>query len=171
VATPTWVDPQTAHNPTTGNSIPAAWGDQVRDNGVFSHTSPGAKVARTSNQSGVSTSTFTAVSWSLAQRDTDTMWSGGSPTRVTSKFSGWYDCKGYGYYTASGGTLCQLAFRVNGATYYAALGNDGSIQPALNLSDLIYLAATDYVELMFWQNSGGSMTIAEATMAVTWAGA
>lgn len=172
MATPSWVDPQTAHNPAAGVSIPYSWGDQVRDDLVFSRTGPGAKVKMTSTQTGVAASTFTAVTWHSSTRDTDTMWSGGSPTRITSKFSGWYHCVGYGNFTTSNGAKHQLSFRTGGSTYWASNDYVGTIGPYMNCTDLIYLAVNDYVEMMLWHNHSSALIFAaNSTMSVTWAGA
>ena len=38
-----YVDPQTVHNPTTGTSPPASWGDTVRDNQQYFSTPPSVK--------------------------------------------------------------------------------------------------------------------------------
>ena len=76
-----YVDPNTVHNPTTGNVIPASWGDTVRDCLEFLIDPPTCSVSNSAVQS-LATNTLTDLTANTEQFDNDSMHSGSS-ARIT----------------------------------------------------------------------------------------
>jgi hypothetical protein len=94
MTTPPYVDPQDVHNPATGASPPAAWGDTVRDGLEFCAKRPGVVLDRTTTQSIANGTTLVPIAFGsgTTQRDTDDFHSEtASNTRVVipTGFGGW----------------------------------------------------------------------------------
>lgn len=164
-----FVDPQSLHNPATGTSPPASWGDAVRDGLVFCATPPSCRANRTTNLS-VASSTTTYVAFDAADSwDTDSFHSTSTnPTRLTvpaglaGKFliiaslewpdhsTGWRD-------------MIVLA---NGVSTLAASRSAGTPYPISQLTTIEQLAAGDYLELAVWQNSGATLLAPNARLTI-----
>jgi len=126
----------------------------------------GAMVTRTSFTSGP-TSTNIAVSWNTEVRDDANFWaSTPNPTRLTIATAGWYTV------TASinwdnpttGGRF--LYVRLNGSTIIAEQATNGMADLRQNIAVTRYFAASDYVEIVFFQNSGGTIDLDSAMASI-----
>jgi hypothetical protein len=159
-----YVDPQTVHNPTTGGSPPASWGDTVRDNQQLFSTPPSVKAVRTAVLS-VANNTSTALTFNAADEwDTDSFHStttNSSRITVPAGLGGTYHIIGFSNYAAAGTTKCLTILRKNGVTdllFQSQLSLSGG---ACNLAlpILTKLAAADYIELYVLQTTGGALDV------------
>lgn len=125
----------------------------------------GAALFRTTTQS-INSAAFTAISFDSEEYDTDGYHEGvTNPTRLTVPATGVYLVTGsFGWSTASA-TGSQILIRSNGTNYLSNsaiptghVSNAGS----MTTSRIVALSATDYVELIAWQNSGGALLVQTA---------
>jgi hypothetical protein len=173
VTTP-YVDPQTIHNPATGTSPPASWGDSVRDGLEFCAKRPGVVLDRSASQSIANNSNVAiAFGTGTTLRDSDAWHSESTNnTRVTigTGFSGWYRCDAFVRFATNGTGHRDVFVRVNGSTTVAhsvAKVAPITAQDAFaSTSCLVQLVAGDYVELVVLQTSGGALNATRATFAV-----
>ena len=81
-------------------------------------------------------------------------------SRFTIPFNGhWYCCGMLRWPDSSGGTK-RIGLRVNGTTFYGIQSNrvGDAVNQYLTVGGTILMNAGDYVELVGWQNSGGSVS-------------
>ncbi len=159
--TTAYTDPQSVHNPTAGSAIPATWGDTVRNDLEFLIKPPMCKVHQTTAQTGLTFPTATATEdW-----DTDSFHSGSTnPSRLTipTGLGGRYVINGQIVWDTNATGNRSVIIRKGGGTYlngqstYVANAN-GTAMQAEAIADL---AADEYVELLAFQNSGGSRDLA-----------
>ena len=109
----------------------------------------------------ISNNTTTALSWDGEDYDTDTMWEGViNPTRITCKTAGKYLITGSIRYTTSPTTgIPSVKLRLNGTTEFV-LQEDSTpvVRVGKQVTTIKELAVNDYVELLVYQNNGGSLT-------------
>ena len=160
-----YVDPQTVHNPTTGGSPPASWGDTVRDNQQLFSTPPSVKAVRTAVQS-LAHNSYTALAFNAADAwDTDAFHSTTSNnTRVTipSGLGGKYHLIASVTFAAGADSTRLVQIRLNGATVIGLLqATNGVAVGAFGASvPIMYqLAAGDYVEVICYQDSTAALNI------------
>lgn len=164
-----YVDPQTVHNPATGTSPPASWGDTVRDDLEFLARTPGCVVARTATQS-IADNTGTDILFTAADlRDTDAYHSTVTNTDqvvVPTGLGGWYAVSAQVDWAASSAGRRQVIVTVNGTGVIA--GRYPPVNAGVaneTVSGEVLLAANDIVRLNVAQTSGGALT-ATARMSV-----
>ena len=159
-----YIDPQTVHNPTTGGSPPASWGDTVRDNQQLFSTPPSVKAVRTAVQS-LATSTFSALAFTAADEwDTDSFHSTTvNNTRITvpTGLGGIYHMIGNLTYDLGTASQRYFSIKLNGSPDLAAsnintVGTNGHVN---TVSVMYRLAAGDYIELSCFQSSGVALNI------------
>jgi len=125
--------------------------------------------------------TWTAVALSLEDFDTDGLHSTASNTsRMTAPVAGKYAFNGYVLFPGSidGHVTRKLAVTKNGASPsnagniygYAEVPNVGTTSVVLTVSGLVSLAATDYIQMMAYQDSTGARTTTDASFAVHYVG-
>lgn len=114
---------------------------------------------RTSAQS-IANTTHTPIVWEVSDHDPLSMCVAGTPTRVTVpeagtymvigqvQWAGWYNRNIVGIWVNGAGTTRGWRSEVSGSAF-----------PLVQASSLIRLAAGEFVELVVWQNSGGSVNI------------
>ena len=87
-----------------------------------------------------------------------------NPTRLTCQFDGTYVISGSALWAANAVGVRDIRIRLNGATYIANQREQGLI--ASDLSQTVTtpykMVATDWVELIAYQNSGGNLNILSA---------
>lgn len=159
----------TADTESAGSSSLVARADHVHKLHVHKptfHTSVGAKVYRTAAQSLVN-NTVTAINWTAEDFDTDTLHDNAtSNTRLTvpAGMGGKWVAVAQLKYAANGTGVRQIRFHVNGSykayTQVSPLASDPTVFSAVAP---LTLAAADYVECCGYQNSGGSLDVADAT--------
>ena len=148
----------------------------ARSNHIHAHNPPATRIRRTTNQS-IAASTETIISFDAERYDTDNMWVVGTPTRITMNTAGLYDIKATVAFSAGGGSWTSyMFFRVNGTTRIAqtqTLAPD-TLGTTLTLATTWKFAATDYVEVGVWQNSGTEDVLSTASyspeFSATWIG-
>lgn len=153
-----------------GNVAPATWGNSVKAATDYLANPPACKANRTTNQT-ISHNTDTAVALADAESyDTATMHDlVTNSTRVTVPAAGLYVCT-FNCSWATSGTAMIAKLRVNGATGYNSVRADGSGTLNQLVSDVIKLAAGDYVEGVVFQFSGGNLTLSSGSLSVVWMG-
>ena len=167
-----YVDPQTIDNPTTGQPIPAAWGDAVRDALEFFAEPPqcsvsGSAVSSTSGNETILTAGSEAY-------DTDTMHSTASNTsRITcntaGKFLFWRSVS----FAANGTGYRRINYKLNGGSAVTILTVDavataGVPNTVLSFTFSVPLAVNDYVEISAHQLSGGPLDITLREFGAVW---
>jgi hypothetical protein len=171
VTTP-YVDPQSVHNPATGTSPPASWGDTVRDDLEFLIAPPSVKANRTASQS-VAASSWTAIEFTAADSwDTDAFHSTTTnPSRLTvpTGLGGRYVAIAQ-LEMAAGTNTRALRLDINATStiryfdFYLSTSNVWVANGVLEVA----LAAGDYVELEAYQASAGALNVTAASLALRW---
>ena len=166
-----YADPQGTHNPATGTSPPAAFGDLVRDDIVWlagdSASGNGKPMCRVYNSSSLSvaTATFTALTFNSERYDVGGCHSTSSNTsRLTAPSGGGgvYHITGHATFAANATGIREVRIRLNGATYIAAVSDttvSASGDHSMVVSCDYKLTAADYVELVVYQSSGGLLNV------------
>lgn len=108
------------------------------------------------------TLSFTTTRW-----DTDVMWSGGAPTRITFNRAGKYIVGAHVSYAANATGIRTLNILKNGTDFIAARSIMAASSGLSNLSvcTVAELAAGNYIEITVHQNSGGDLDIGAGTSA------
>lgn len=158
-------DPNSTHTPSTGTSPPAAWGTVVRSDIVWLAGDPtsGKPMCRVYNSAALSiaTATFTALTFDSERYDVGGCHSTASNTgRLTAPSGGGgvYHITAHATFAANATGIRELRIRLNGATYIAALSDtavSASGDHSMTVSCDYKLSATDYVEVVVYQSSGG----------------
>jgi hypothetical protein len=122
----------------------------------------GARVARTTNQS-IANATVTAITFDAERYDTANLWVVGQPTRLTAPMAGWYAIGAHANHDANAVGIRSLFLRLNGATFIGAwevnAGAAAGRGTAMSVDTVYQLAASDYVEAIVFQTSGGALNI------------
>ena len=167
-----FVDPQSLHNPATGTSPPASWGDAVRDGVVFCATPPSCKANRSTTQS-IGDITLTAVSFTAADSwDTDSFHStvsNQSRLTVPSGLGGKYLIVASVSWANNSTGWRDLRIRANGSTdlVVARVGiGAANPYPISTITTVEQLAAGTYVEVTAWQNSGAALDVTAANVVI-----
>lgn len=167
-----FVDPQSLHNPATGTSPPASWGDAVRDGVVFCAAPPSCKANRTTTQS-IADITSTAVSFTAADSwDTDSFHSTATnPSRLTvpSGLGGKYLIVATASWANNSTGWRDLRIRANGSIDLATerVGTGAANPyPISTMSTVEQLAAGTYIEVTAWQNSGAALDVTAANVVI-----
>lgn len=163
-----WADPADTHNPTTGNAIPASWGDAVNAAvqwlaGDASNPKPSCAVYNSANLT-ITNNTNTACTFNSERWDNGGCHSTASNTsRITVPSGGdgiWLVGGAVRWSNTDTDGTRQVQLRVNGTLYIAiqeCIGTAGDTH--MTVSKLVPLAAADYVELVVYQNSGSSIDV------------
>ena len=167
-----FVDPQSLHNPATGTSPPASWGDAVRDGVVFCATPPSCRANRTTTQS-IADLTATAVSFTAADSwDTDgfhSTVSNQSRLTVPSGLGGKYLIVASVPWANHTTGWRDLTIRANGSTGLDSTRVGSGVAnpyPISTITTIQQLAAGTYVEVVVWQNSGAALDVTAANVVI-----
>ena len=159
-----YLDPQTVHNPTTGTSPPASWGDTVRDNQQLFSAPPSVKAVRTANQS-LAHNTSSALQFNAADAwDTDSFHSTTTNnTRITvpAGLGGKYHIIGEANFSLGADSQRFGFIQLNGSASIGSFrGTSGATSNFTSSVPIFYkLAAGDYIELFCFQFSGVALNI------------
>jgi hypothetical protein len=143
-------------------------------------TFSGASVKRSSTQQTMSNNAYTTLSFDTENYDVDNYWTSGSPTRITIPtgktgkhlltFTITVEPNG------TGGRIVKL--QKNGTDIYYgtwAAAAPAGIESSINSSVVLNLTAADYLEVLYFQNSGGGLLTgtgaAAANLQITYLGA
>lgn len=128
----------------------------------FRHLNTMARVRMTSAQT-ISTATVTAIAWDGTEEfDTDTLHSTSTnPSRITAAIAGKYIVTGVLSYTGNATGTRLLRAHVNGSPIgdFAQVAGFDTNTVTLSGNVMVDLAATDYVEILAFQNSGGDLDV------------
>lgn len=159
-----YVDPQSVNNPTAGATLPAAWGDTVRDDLEWlARNKPHCRVYNNAAVS-IPDATRTAITFNSERVDVGGMHSTVSNTsRITipSGADGWYSIGGCIEFASVNTTgIREGDILLNGSTLIAIQQVPGFVQvQQCNPSCYYQLVAGDYVELTAFQSSGGALNV------------
>lgn len=132
-----------------GERLPIACA--VYNSGDFSHNSSG---------------NWLAITFDSERRDVLGMHSTSANTsRITFALGGWYILHGNIQFAPNATGARGLGVRIDGTTFIAATrvtSPSASLPEYINIACLYYLATTNYVELVAYQNSGGTLAITAA---------
>ena len=148
---------------STGNVLTVASGIPSWAAPASGVTFSGCSLYKSANQS-ISNATFTAVTFDSELKDTDNFHSTSSNTsRITipAGKGGLYLITGQASFASNATGLRNAEIRKNGSSYFIfwvapATNGDWSVG---SVSNIIELAATDYIEMFVYQTSGGSLNI------------
>jgi hypothetical protein len=169
-----WADPQATHNPATGTSPPAAWGDVVRDSlcwvagdATSGNSKPMCRVYNNANLS-IATATWTTVTLNSERFDVGGMHSTSTNTgRITvpSGGAGVYHLSGQVRFATNATGIRAVRLLLNATTSIAQRNSSAtSTDPChIGLACDYKLADTDYVELQVYQASGGLLNVEYAS--------
>jgi Tfp pilus assembly protein FimT len=151
----TWIDGNPA-NPTSAARM------GVMENGIYdAHFQPAARVFHNAAQS-ITSATTTAIAFNSERYDTDTIHDTvTNNSRLTCKTAGKYAITGQVEFASSATGNRQLFLRLNGATtiaYKTQAAVNGLITN-MDVSTQYDLAVNDYLEVLVWQDSGGSLNV------------
>lgn len=111
--------------------------------------------ANSGADSPASTATWTKVSYPNEKFDTNSNF---ASSTFTATVAGYYQINASAYFYPSVVGQCQIAIYKNGTSYTVGSVIPNSNQgPACVVSAVISLAATDYLEIYVYQNSGGNL--------------
>ncbi len=119
-------------------------------------------MARSHQGSGQSVSDRTQTALTLDTNDfnTDSMWTSGMNTRLTSQIAGKYLVVGGVSFSQNTTGDRAVQIRKNGSTFYGIVAvtarQSGPTQ--IIASDVLSLAANDYVEIVVYQSGGGPLS-------------
>lgn len=169
-----WVTPSSKAD---GTLITAAhWNQDVVDNISYLYNADGA-LAYNSATVEITHNTFTDVTFNSERYDNNSIHDTSTNTdRLVAQEAGVYLIAGQIRWEAVAGTsLRWVALKVNGGTVAVQYRSAVNLTIDMNISTLYKLAATDYVELEVWQNSGGTLDVQYAsilppTLGMQWLG-
>lgn len=160
-----WTTPRTWNAGETVTSI--MMNTHVRDNLSYLYQSAainvGAAVVRTSTQS-ISSAVSTAISWSSAGWDTDSLWSGGDPTKLTipAGMGGlWYMAFYFRWDLIAVNNVRIIgSLLVNGGVVQLHENSTSTTQyQSMSLALITNLSAADYLTVTAYQNTGGAVNV------------
>lgn len=168
-----YANPSATHNPTTGVAIPASWGDAVDDQIAWlagdsgsSNPKPMVLVRSSSGSQSIPNSVVTALNrFDNEQVDTASMWSFGSPSRITIPVLGRYLFGASCTFASNATGMRELSIRLNGGggspAYIAAQGHSivGANDQRVSVVGFAVLSPADYLEAVVWQSSGGALDV------------
>jgi hypothetical protein len=151
-----------------GIGTAALWNSQVRDTGTFFLGTPHV-VLRQSVAQSLTSSTFTAVTWDVEDRDNDAMHSTVTNTsRMTAVTAGWYEFMGLMAYAGNTSGVRNGRWHINGT---AIPGTEGGVPATFATGSgfvmpcsTAFMSVGDYLEMVVWQSSGGALNTSAAGM-------
>ncbi len=150
----------------------------VRDNIDFLYDRPACRVYKATDFSHTSSGSFVAITFDTERYDTDTMHSTATNTdRITFTTAGLYTVGGSVAFAADVDGIRGIRVRLNGTTELCSqlVINSGASTVELTVETTYKFAAADYVQLVAFQTSGGTLALtATGNMApefwATWSG-
>ena len=126
------------------------------------NTDVSAKARRTTDLS-IANATVTEVPFESAVFDTDAHWASGAPTRLTCKVGGKYVVNAVMVFDPSTAGRRVVRVRKNGTEILSRVDAHpvqvASQRTSINISTIINLAATDFIEFQVFQDSGAALNL------------
>jgi hypothetical protein len=144
-----------------GTATSAGTGDIKASGSIRASTALGARVYNDADIT-LTTGTLTALTFNQERFDSDTIHSTSSNTsRLTATTAGVYVITGTARFATNATGNRRVLIRLNGATYIAEQTQAAvsGLQTTLTVATIYTLAATDYVELVALQSSGGDLAV------------
>lgn len=157
-----YVDLSSVDNPADGATMDPDWGDRVDLNFDAIESPPLAAVHIATNQTISSGGSGSAIQWDTETADTDSLHDNGTnPERITATKAGWYLVVVQVRWSANSTGRRRLNLRKNGAGGIFVSDNavGGSDLTYQRIAWLFDLAASDYVDCVAYQNSGGNLNV------------
>lgn len=178
-----FADPQSVHNPSTGTSPPAAWGDAVRDNivwlagdGASGNPKPMVRAFNSTAQN-IATATWTSMTLNSESYDVGGLHSTATNTsRLTIPAGGggvYIVTAHIGFTASSGGAGRLLRVYLNGASTLGAqvfCAPSATHAGTLTTTVQYKLAVGDYVECQVYQDTGGILACTCVEFSAHWVG-
>jgi hypothetical protein len=159
---------------TAGQVLTAAQMNDLGENSNNYRVPPMCSVYRTAALSHTATGTYQAYTYDTELYDTDGMWDAGSPTRITLNTAGVYDVKFVVSIGSTTGLIAGALYKDGGAAQYLFLDAGNATANYRNGSTNVVSTGTNYVEMYFYQASGGSLPYGVGTLqslfSATWIG-
>ena len=172
-----WVSSTSKWTPSADNDTDTTYtaGRGIDLNGTtFRLGLDGVRTRRTTTQS-LTNATLTAIQFGVEDYDTATYHDNSTNnTRLTVPQAGKYLISGCIEFAANATGVRTCGIRLNGSTYVASQGSSsmGSVlTTVVNVTTVLDLAASDYVELIGYQSSGGALNVQGSQMtnfSATW---
>lgn len=116
----------------------------------------------------IATATPTAITWDNEVRDDGGCWSSGDATKLVAPVAGWYAISSWVWWKANNAGGRRLYILANGTTTVgrSSTASSAAMNDITNhVSAVYYLAASEYVQIMADQNSGGGLDVQAGAMA------
>jgi len=158
-----WSDPNTVLNPSTGATITTAWGDMINGNLGFLYQPPRCELARISTAQTIATSDN--IDFDAEYLDTSSMWTVGTPDRITPTVAGRYLVNIWIRTNAVADTTVRtLRIQKNGSTVTDdRRPQESGVATRLRVVDEFYMnGTTDYISFLVEEASASSVTIIAA---------
>lgn len=145
--------------------------ERLADTIGFMMNPPMVRLRKTNSQN-FANNTDVAISWNFVEYESDNMWDASVPTRITPSTPGWYFGTMGGSFAANGTNLRRISVRKNGSgteTSARILIDAHAGAPNIFRGNTFlesFNGDTDYIELMQFQNSGGTLTNQFGTLEV-----
>ena len=146
---------------TAGQVLKVNSGATAPEWGSASASFVGASLDNTTTQT-VTSPGYTAVTWSVENFDTDGFHSTVSNTSrmtIPAGKGGYYQVNASVRWDDNTTNSRLITLYKNGTIFHLTASPGFSIDPTMNIQAIMYLVATDYVEVYVYQNSGGNRTI------------
>lgn len=134
---------------------------------------PYSRITRSTNQSIGTSTSGTKITFTTMVLDTNSMWSGGTPTKLTCQTAGMYSLTAQSTFAYPGifevgGRMVSI--QVNGVdmakeTVNAAQTTNTSIIPALSCGVQLRLNSTDIIEVRVWSDNSTNLSSAALDVA------
>jgi len=132
------------------------------------HVVPAVKVKEDTTNQSIANETYTKLTFSAEEFDTDAIFDISSPTRLTVKTAGIYRISGHCAFAPNTTGHRKLLIRKNNINvifmYNYMPVTEANTLTTMFMSIVSSLSANDFVELEVWQNCGGALDIANTLM-------
>lgn len=157
------------HKVTIGTDLPANF--QKIDDEFTAHLAdkaphvvPAVKVKEATTNQSIANETYTKLTFSAEEFDTDAIFDISSPTRLTVKTAGIYRISGYCAFVFNTTGVRKILIRQSGSAILCLLNvmpvTISNTLTTMMVETTVDMAVNDYVEMEVWQNSGGALDIA-----------
>ena len=146
---------------TAGQVLKVNSGATAPEWGSATASFSGCSLSNTTTQT-VTSPNYTAITWDTENFDTDGFHSTVSNTsRITipTGKGGYYQVNASVRWDDNTSGSRLITIYKNGTIFHLTASPGFSIDPTMNIQTIMYLVATDYVEVYVYQNSGGNRTV------------
>jgi len=132
----------------------------VESAGYLLSKTHGARVRDSAATTAITHNSLTSLSFDTEVRDDGGLFSPGSSDRITIVQTGWYSVSGGASWAANSTGVRHIGLAINSSIYaYRREPAPTSGVLSQNIATVVYLSATDIVQLQVLQNSGGDLDL------------